>query len=607
MIAQQIQLQQQQIAANNQMVQQGGNPNQPNPQQLQSYQQAQALQAMALQQQQLQHQAQMQAQMQAQAQAQSQQAQAQAQGQGQGPHQQPNQQQQPGQPPQPNPQQQQHGPNGPGGNIQGPNQGPGPQGNQQQQQQQQNAQQQQQQQNQQQQQQQPNQQQGPSPAQQQVHQAQLQQAQQNVMAHNLATQQMAQQRQRDLKGQCTLKLLSFAEHLSGFPGSKGKDDTQYWDNFVRMFFAENGVFRYTVPNPDETEQSEKSYDITFPALSRYFHTQFDSGVKSIQLLLEKTTDQPVPNTGRHIIETGKANMIYWFEGGSHLVATGTLRVIFDPQQKIESLDFTTSSHEEYISRNLVIDAAKPAHNWVKEWHKVNTLDNKQSPEMSKKGKAKVMKSPQNPPPDLDLPGSIVKQNTPFTEAVHQFLETVEILGQMAPLFQYYHTHPGVTPYSALEQYVNQINNQPQQGMPMGMAVNVGQPGPMQQGGAPRTPSFNQFQMNQMGQSPAQAHQMLPGSPHIGGSPAPGQMQAPSMQLQASQQGTSSSGNPSANTSPSQQNNKRRRPSGVKNEDDGPQSAPTPASAPGGTPQLNGVGKGKPPTPRMPKRVKGNPA
>lgn len=184
---------------------------------------------------------------------------------------------------------------------------------------------------------------------------------------------------------------------------------------------------------------------------------------------------------------------------------------------------------------------------------------------------------------------------------------VDIMSQMQPLFQYYHTHPGVAPYSALQEIVNlnQANAQGQQNMAMnmnmGMGMNMtnGQP-PMQQQGGPRTPSFGQFQM---GQSPAQAHQMLPSSPHIG-SPAPGQMQAPPMQLQASQQGTSSSG-PSANTSPSQ-NNKRRRPSGVKNEDDGPASAPTPAAA--GTPQLNGVqAKTKPPTPRMPKRVKGNPA
>lgn len=106
-----------------------------------------------------------------------------------------------------------------------------------------------------------------------------------------------------------------------------------------------------------------------------------------------------------------------------VVATGTLRATLDPQLKMEMLEFATSSHEEYISRKLVIEAAKPAHNWVKEWHKVNTqADSKQSPEMSKKGKARPMKSPPNPPPDLDLPHSVVKHNVGVTEAVHQFLE-----------------------------------------------------------------------------------------------------------------------------------------------------------------------------------------
>jgi hypothetical protein len=193
---------------------------------------------------------------------------------------------------------------------------------------------------------------------------------------------------------------------------------------------------------------------------------------------------------------------------------------------------------------------------------------------------------------------------------------VEVMNHMNPLFDYFHLHPGVAPYGALEQLVNQASNVNGQnmngmnGMSAGNNTNnmnanvammhtmVNGQQPMQQGG-PRTPSFNQFQI---GQSPAVAHQMLPGSPHMG-SPAPGQMQAPPMQHQLSQQGTSSSG-PSANTSPSQNNNKRRRPSGVKGEDDGPTSAPTP----NGNAQVNGVqGKKNPPTPRMPKRVKGNPS
>ncbi len=69
----------------------------------------------------------------------------------------------------------------------------------------------------------------------------------------------------------------------------------------------------------------------------------------------------------------------------------------------------------------------------------------------------------------------------------------------------------------------------------------------------------------------------------------------------SQQGTSSGG-PSANTSPA--GGKRRRPSGVKTEDDmnTPASAPTPS----GGAQVNGIqGKTKPQTPRMPKKQKVN--
>lgn len=156
---------------------------------------------------------------------------------------------------------------------------------------------------------------------------------------------------------------------------------------------------------------------------------------------------------------------------------------------------------------------------------------------------------------------------------------------MNPLFGFFHTRPALGPYDALEQYLNQIPAGGQN------AVN-GQPLPQ---AGQRTPSFGQFPV---GASPAQAHQILPGSPHVS---SPAQVQ---MQLQASQQGTSSSG-PSANTSPSQ-SNKRRRPSAVKNEDEASGSAPTPSG--GSTPQVNGIqSKGKPPTPRMPKRVKGNPA
>lgn len=60
---------------------------------------------------------------------------------------------------------------------------------------------------------------------------------------------------------------------------------------------------------------------------------------------------------------------------------------------------------------------------MKEWKTVNSQDVKQSPEMTKKGKARQLKSPQSHPPEIlvDLPDSAVNSKG-VTEAVHQFLE-----------------------------------------------------------------------------------------------------------------------------------------------------------------------------------------
>lgn len=396
---------------------------------------------------------------------------------------------------------------------------------------------------------------------------------------------MQQQRREQMKAQCLMRLSQLSELLSGYPGARSRDDLGYWNELVMRFFSRSAVFRHTLHASAEGEETgPRQYDITFPAIARYFHTHFGSGVKSMQITLgQGTADRPLPGDG-YQIENPRASMIYWFETGSHLVSSGNLRVVFDNEQRMEVFEFLATSHEEFIARKQVIDAAKPAHVWMKEWHKVNSTDSKQSPEMSKKGKGKQLKSPQREPPEVlnDLPDSAVNRQG-VTEAVYQFLEIVEVMGQMNPLFNFTHNNPGLGPYAALDQYVSTFIN----AAPGQMNGQVPQ-------GPPRTPSFSQFPM---GASPAAANMNLPGSPHVG-SPAPGQIQAPGMQLQQSQQGTSSSG-PSANTSPA--SNKRRRPSAVKIEED-VSGAGTPGS------QVNGTGnRNKPATPRMPKRVKGNPS
>lgn len=99
-----------------------------------------------------------------------------------------------------------------------------------------------------------------------------------------------------------------------------------------------------------------------------------------------------------------------------------LRAQFDANQKIELLEFVTNNHEEYVPRTRMVEAARPLHEWHKEWHKANPLpDGKQSPEMSKK-KARPNKSALTAPPEIDIPESKVKGTMGITPSVFRFLE-----------------------------------------------------------------------------------------------------------------------------------------------------------------------------------------
>ncbi|EIC06668.1 hypothetical protein OR221_3250, partial [Microbacterium laevaniformans OR221] len=59
--------------------------------------------------------------------------------------------------------------------------------------------------------------------------------------------------------------------------------------------------------------------ITFPALARYFYTHFESGVKNMQMIMEKGTEKELPNHCNYI-SSDKSSFIYWFENGSQVSA-----------------------------------------------------------------------------------------------------------------------------------------------------------------------------------------------------------------------------------------------------------------------------------------------
>jgi hypothetical protein len=102
-------------------------------------------------------------------------------------------------------------------------------------------------------------------------------------------------------------------------GSKGRDDLEYWNNFVKHFFSQKGVLKHSFLVRDGDEQGyQKHYEIAYPAIARYFHTHFDSGVKSMQLVMDKgTTDRTLPNDC-HMVMNDKTSLVYWFEGGAHV-------------------------------------------------------------------------------------------------------------------------------------------------------------------------------------------------------------------------------------------------------------------------------------------------
>jgi hypothetical protein len=152
----------------------------------------------------------------------------------------------------------------------------------------------------------------------------------------VAASALMQQRPRDqIKGHCILKLVQFGDHLSQFVVSskpiefymsrgaqildaqamKQRDDLAYWAEFVETFFSIRGVLRHSVWDIDEN--TTKQYEVTFPALARYFFTHFESGIINMQMIIEKAKEKELANNC-HFIESQKSSFIYWFDNGSQV-------------------------------------------------------------------------------------------------------------------------------------------------------------------------------------------------------------------------------------------------------------------------------------------------
>ncbi len=86
---------------------------------------------------------------------------------------------------------------------------------------------------------------------------------------------------------------------------------------MHRFFSPKGIFRHSIHTTDDEGSSDRHYEIPFVALAKYFHTYFHSGVKNMQLVMDKgTTDKSLPGDC-HFIENNRSSIVYWFTG-SHV-------------------------------------------------------------------------------------------------------------------------------------------------------------------------------------------------------------------------------------------------------------------------------------------------
>ncbi|KAG0173820.1 hypothetical protein DFQ28_008100 [Apophysomyces sp. BC1034] len=154
-------------------------------------------------------------------------------------------------------------------------------------------------------------------------------------------------------GQAVLRLLQFAEQLN--PGVELALDHSFWEGFVDDFFTPTSTLKMTLWNAKT--HTNGRFEVIQSLLVRYFHTQYDCGVISIQLTLEQTTEYILAG-GLMNVECPQARLIHRYDNGSLVVSTGHLMVQFALNTagiwKIEILHFATQGHEEFLARDTLL-------------------------------------------------------------------------------------------------------------------------------------------------------------------------------------------------------------------------------------------------------------
>lgn len=195
---------------------------------------------------------------------------------------------------------------------------------------------------------------------QQIQQAQLQQQQQRqVMLQN----QMQNSMPRS-EGPFILRLYQFSSDLSqqmasprSSPNgrldgpnqaSKSFRDMKHLQRLVDNYFSLKGMLRQALWSSGD--ESTKQFEIPTAAVARYYWSQFNSGVKNIQMFIEGAVERRFPNGGC-FVESPRCTIVYWFANGHEV---SLLNSVSNPSLTSHSL--CQRVHYEHNStgmRNLI--------------------------------------------------------------------------------------------------------------------------------------------------------------------------------------------------------------------------------------------------------------
>ncbi|KAI5287561.1 hypothetical protein KEM54_005907, partial [Ascosphaera aggregata] len=205
------------------------------------------------------------------------------------------------------------------------------------------------------------------------------------------------------------RLNSYGEMVSAYTQHRDQG-IDYWFNFVDQFYSPTGDLRFGLK---DAEAGSKKFEIAFPVIPRYYFTQFRSGMDRIQIIFENTTQRQHPDF-YHTVE-GRATIIYWYRNGCLHTAWTEVKVIFNPDNLIELLEFSTQENREFLPKDSIIRI-----------NTEETADEAESIEIKPQRQGQMQTA-------FKLPRSIVRQFGVPTD-VMSFLETAETLLTMTPLF-----------------------------------------------------------------------------------------------------------------------------------------------------------------------------